>query len=249
VFCLSGASGARIWAAFVENNVMKIASIPDMCAPGIPGIGVAHWGYTFHVLNAETGAYAWTYPIGYNSWTVAAINDVDGDSIADVLTGNQTPGAVYCFSGQDGAVIWTHAEGRLIYSVRSIPDISDDGFDDVIVGTQKSSGIAHLLALCGGTPGSGVKDMEISTFGSVQVYPRISTNVITVQVRDIPIEKIVIYDISGRLVNEFTRFAGAQYDISWRTDDQQGRKVSQGIYFISILGSGFAQVEKVIVVR
>ncbi len=249
VYCLSGVDGARIWAAFVESNVIKIASIPDMCAPGIPGIGVAHWGYTFHVLNAETGAYAWTYPIGYNSWTVAAIGDVDGDSIADVVSGNQTPGTVYCFSGQDGTVIWTYAEGRLIYSVRAIPDISDDGYDDVIVGTQKSSGIAHLLALCGGTPGSGVADMQTSTFGSVHVYPRIASSIINVQVRNIPIEKVVIYDISGRLVREFAGFTDAQYDISWRTDDQQGRKVSQGIYFISVLGSGFTQVEKVVVVR
>ncbi|UCC12249.1 MAG: choice-of-anchor D domain-containing protein [candidate division WOR-3 bacterium] len=249
VYCLSGASGARIWATFVESNVMKVASIPDMCAPGIPGIGVAHWGYTFHVLNAETGAHAWTYPIGYNTWTVAAIGDVDGDSIADVLTGNQTPGTVYCFSGQDGTVIWTYAEGRLIYSVRSLPDISDDGYDDVIVGTQKSSGIAHLLALCGGTPGSGVADTKVSTLESVHIYPRISSNVINLQVRDTPIIKIVIYDITGRLVKEFTPFADAQYDISWRTDDQQGRKVSQGIYFISILGNEFTQVEKVVVVR
>lgn len=249
VYCLSGVDGARIWAAYVAGYVQKVAVIPDLCGPSIPGIGVANWSYVFRVLNAETGAVVWTYPIGHNTWSVDAIGDVDGDSIADVITGNQEPGTVYCFSGQTGSVIWTYAEGRLIYSVRSISDISDDGYDDVLVGTQKSGGIAHLLALCGGTPGSGIADMQVSTLGSVHVFPRIARNVIHVQVRDIPVDQIVIYDVSGRLVKEFKRMAGTGHDVSWYTDDMQGRKVSQGIYFVSILGDGFKMVEKVIVVR
>jgi len=249
VYCLSGADGARIWAAYVAGYVLKVAVIPDLCGPGVPGIGVAHWGSVFHVLNGATGSQVWTYPIGYNTWTVDAIGDVDGDSIADVVTGNQTPGTVYCFSGQDGTVIWTYAEGRLIYSVRSIPDISGDGYDDVIVGTQKSSGIAHLLALCGGTPGSAVTDVQVQSLGSVSVYPRIAKNNIHIRMHDVPLDHIAIYDASGRLIKEFRGIAGGQGDISWHTDDMQGRKVSQGIYFIKILGREFQKVVKVIVVR
>lgn len=249
VYCLSGADGVRIWATYVAGFVIKIVAIDDLCGPGVPGIGVAHWGSMFHVLNGATGAQVWTYPIGSNVWTVDAIGDVDGDSVADVVTGNQTPGTVYCFSGQDGSIIWTYSEGRLIYSVRSIPDISDDGYEDVIVGTQKSSGIAHLLALCGGTPGSGIADMQVQTLGSVSVYPRIAKNNIRILVRDVPLEHIAIYDAAGRLIKEFRGIAGGQCDVSWHTDDMLGRKVSQGIYFIKILGREFQTVEKVIVVR
>ena len=249
VLCLSGANGARIWATHVGGWVIKVAEIPDLIAAGIPGIGVAHIGSAFQVLSAVDGSIYWSYPIGSNVWTVDAIEDLDGDGKLDVLTGNQSPGMVYCLSGADGSVIWSYNEGRLIYSVRSIDDISFDGYEDVLVGTQGSGGIAHLLALCGGTPSTRIEYGPEENIVQHGVYPRIGRHSFNIFFDAASTEKIVIYDAIGRLVKEFTNASHRENSIFWRAHDEHGRAVAQGIYFVQISGKDFSHIEKIVVVR
>ncbi|UCG91107.1 MAG: PQQ-binding-like beta-propeller repeat protein [candidate division WOR-3 bacterium] len=249
VYCLSGVNGARIWATNVGGLVIKVVAIPHLIAADIPGIGVAHLGSAFHVLNASTGEVYWTYPIGSNVWTVDAIEDVDGDGKYDVLTGNQNPGTVYCFSGDDGSIIWSYNEGRLIYSVRAVSDISFDGYQDVLVGTQKSGGVARLLALCGGTPVPGVAENVTEQQIRVFVYPKISAHNFTIGYSGLNIKSISIYDASGRLVKSYNRLRGDANTLIWHAEDNNGRVVSQGIYFIRIENDDYVQTEKVILVR
>jgi hypothetical protein len=252
VFCLSGANGSRIWAQFVSGYVVKVAAIPDLIAPNTPGIGVAHLGTVFHVLNGSDGSVHWSYPIGSNVWTVDAIDDLDGDGKNDVLTGNQNPGIVYCFSGEDGSIIWSYNEGRLIYSIRSIEDISFDGYEDVLVGTQKSSGIAHLLAICGGTPGSSIAEYSDKETTKISVYPRISRSSFNIAYGQSKLKNIKIYDATGRMIKQFNQLTNHQSSINqvvWHADDEKGRSVAQGVYFIKIKGKNHSQTEKVVVVR
>lgn len=249
VYCLSGANGARIWATNVGGLVIKVVAIPNLIAADLPGIGVAHLGSAFHVLNAATGEVHWTYPIGSNVWTVDAIEDLDGDGKYDVLTGNQNPGTVYCFSGDDGSIIWSYSEGRLIYSVRAIQDMSFDGYQDVLVGTQESGGIARLLALCGGTPVPGVDEYVTGQPITAFVYPKISASNFTIGYNGLCIRGISIYDASGRLIKSYRGLRDGAKTLIWHADDNNGRTISQGIYFIRIEGDNYLQTEKVIFIR
>jgi len=249
VLCLSGANGARIWGTHVGGWVIKVVEIPDLIGTGRPGIGVAHIGSAFQVLNAEDGSIYWSYPIGSNVWTVDAIEDLNGDGKPDVITGNQSPGAVYCFSGIDGSVIWSHTDGRLIYSVRSIDDISFDGHEDVLVGTQGSGGIAHLLALCGGTPGTNIEDRPEKNIVKHGVHPRIGRHSFSIFFDAESTDRIMIYDAIGRLVSKFDNATHNKNRVFWHARDEHGRTVAQGIYFVHISGSDFSHIEKIVVVR
>jgi hypothetical protein len=249
VYCLSGVNGARIWATYVAGDVVRVVAIPDLFGTDIPGIGVAHMGNIFHVLNGATGDIHWTYAMGSNVWTVDAIEDMDGDGKYDVVTGNQTPGTVYCLSGDDGSVIWSYNEGRLIYSVRTTRDISFDGYQDVLVGTQDSGGIAHLLALCGGTPVPGISEQTTEPFVGMSIYPRISRTTFAITFTDLSNPHIRVYDATGRLVKTLNASHRLSDRIIWHGDDTSGRQVSQGIYFIKVDAGDFSQTEKVILVR
>lgn len=251
VFCLSGATGARLWATYVGGYVTKVAQIPDLIGPGIPGIAVAHMGSSFQVLNAATGSIYWSYPIGSNVWTVAAIEDLDGDGKADVVTGNQVPGMVYCFSGADGSIIWSHYEGKLIYSVRAVDDISFDGHQDVLVGTQGLSTVGRFFALCGGVPGVGIVagDGQDNRLVPMAVHPKIGRTSFNILLGSARPHQVSIYDATGRLVRQYSDIDLQTEHIVWDTRDQNGRSVSQGIYFVRGQAKGSTQTEKVVVVH
>jgi outer membrane protein assembly factor BamB len=249
VFCLSGADGARIWATYVYGLVVKVAEIPDLIGPSIPGIGVAHIGSSFQVLDASTGAVYWSYPIGSNVWTVDAIEDLNNDGKCDVLTGNQNPGVVYCLSGTDGSVIWQYNEGRLIFSVRAVDDISFDGYQDVVAGTQDGGGVAHLLAICGGTPGTGIEDHSRSSIVQLGVYPSVGKNSFNILFSPEVVEAITIYDVAGRVVKRFDEDLGNADHMLWNAQDESGRSVAQGIYFVQVDGDDFSTTEKLVIVR
>jgi outer membrane protein assembly factor BamB len=250
VFCLNGATGTRIWATYVYGLVIKIVEIKDLIMSGVPGIGVAHIGSSFEVLNALTGAVYWSYPMGSNVWTVDAIEDLDGDGKMDVLTGNQTPGVVYCFSGEDGEIIWSYNEGRLIFSVRSVDDISFDGHQDVIVGTQDGGGVAHLLAICGGTPGTGISKIAEQHIMNCGVLPGIGRDHFDIFFRGpVALNEVSIYDAAGRLVRRYDSDLDNREHVIWNARDENGRAVAQGIYFVQIEGQDFGYRGKVVVIK
>ncbi len=59
-----------------------------------------------------------------------------------------------------------------------------------------------------------------------------------------------IYDATGRLVRQFNHLTNYQYNyVLWYGDDDSGRKLPTGVYFVRLENEGFKQVEKVILLR
>lgn len=207
VKCLSGANGNPIWTTSLGGWVVKLKAIPDLISTNRPGIAVANVSgvTTFNVLNCNNGSIYWSYPTGSNVWTVDAINDLNGDNKMEVITGNQTPGTVYCLSGADGSLIWSYNVGKLIYSIRSISDISGDGRADVLVGTQGSTtGIGHVLAICGGNYSGISEETNPAKIKNLicKVYPNPCNRMARIYYT-VPISgkvSLKLYNAAGRLV-------------------------------------------------
>jgi hypothetical protein len=61
---------------------------------------------------------------------------------------------------------------------------------------------------------------------------------------------ISIYDISGRLVKSFTlKAAPLTQSVIWKGDDQAGRRVASGVYFVKLNVDGKETVEKAVMLR
>jgi len=75
-------------------------------------------------------------PKGASVLSVASIQDVDGDDVADCLAGGLHE-MVYCISGAsqgEADVIWTYPTDANILSVASIADVDEDGYSDCLAG-------------------------------------------------------------------------------------------------------------------
>lgn len=61
-----------------------------------------------------------------------------------------------------------------------------------------------------------------------------------------------IYDVSGRLVKSFNLESNIQNQgstISWHGDDDAGRKLPSGVYFITLQAGDYRTAEKVLIIR
>ncbi len=257
VYCFSGANGNVLWTSSVGGWVVKVVAIPDLIGPHQPGIAVANVNNVsfFNVLNGTNGNIYWSYPTGSNVWTVDAIEDLNGDNKRDVICGNQTPGTVFCLSGANGNLIWSYAENKLIYSVRAVLDISGDGRQDVLVGTQGSvTGTGHVLLICGGNYPPAVNEPSVQgsiSKGKFSVCPRLSRTNFHISWTNLTVDKIAIYDASGRIVKSYVDelMKSEVNTIAWNGCDEHNRQVADGIYFIKAEGDNYKQIEKIVVVK
>jgi len=62
---------------------------------------------------------------------------------------------------------------------------------------------------------------------------------------------ITVFDLSGSIVNVLQRGSQApgDYSTAWDGKNRGGRVVARGIYFIRVVGPGFDEIRKVLVVR
>jgi outer membrane protein assembly factor BamB len=237
VYCLSGANGTPIWTSSVGGWVVKLVAIPDLISANRPGIAVANVNgvIAFNVLNSNNGNVYWSYLTNSNVWTCDVIEDLNGDGKLDVITGNQTPGVVFCLSGADGNLIWSYSENKLIYSVRSIRDISGDGYQDVLVGTQGSTtGIGHVLAICGGYYPGGIEDdnqFSSALSSSIEVFPNPTITHTSIRY-SLPISgrvSIKLYNAVGRLIETLL---DEYHDVGDYSINYQVKYLAKGIYFL-----------------
>ena len=62
---------------------------------------------------------------------------------------------------------------------------------------------------------------------------------------------ITVFDLSGSIVNVLQRGSqsSGEYTTAWDGKNRGGRAVARGIYFIRVVGPGFDEIRKVLVVR
>jgi hypothetical protein len=61
--------------------------------------------------------------------------------------------------------------------------------------------------------------------------------------------RLKIYDVTGRIVKQFNYLTSYQSPVIWFGDDDSGRRLSSGVYFVRLEDGDFKKTEKVILLR
>lgn len=142
VIALRGSNGTLLWSRQVNGSVWNLDFVSDITGDGVAEIVPALWTGTLYCLSGSTGAVAWSVAAP-NQQRVAALDDVNGDGLRDVLVGLNTTAGIRCYSGADGALLWTAATGDWVWAVDRIADCTGDGINDAIGGDF--DGTAYLI--------------------------------------------------------------------------------------------------------
>jgi len=141
VFCLNGLTGLPIWICPTEGAVFSVIGVDDFNGDGIPDVvaGATNASQTqsrVYGINGANGAILWTNnPFGSSTWALLQIDDINGDGIRDVASGDYS-GNVYFHNAATGfrentTLVQSNA---LILRFEDMGDVNKDGHPDFIVG-------------------------------------------------------------------------------------------------------------------
>jgi serine/threonine protein kinase/outer membrane protein assembly factor BamB len=80
------------------------------------------------------GVTLWSVPTSGRVYSVPVVADFDGDSVPDVVAGDDD-GKVYCLSGSDGVALWVFRASAAVQSPLAKADANGDGAPDVFAGS------------------------------------------------------------------------------------------------------------------
>jgi len=133
---LNGLNGQTIWTRnMIQNNPKELLELP------LPGGGsdiiAAEYFNRIHRLNGLTGEILWTYTLGASAGVIQIdlINDINSDSIPDVLIASFAANGFNCLSGATGAQLWSW-QMDFQFGVTSVPDLNNNGAEEVLVGSR-----------------------------------------------------------------------------------------------------------------
>jgi len=174
--------------------------------------------------------------------------DVDGDSIPEILIeGCQTVYIVKA-AGNDSFYVWETLPGYIDGSCVRVFDLDGNGLSEVIVSGNNQTRIYEYQV---GIAEDNESPSLLSTF---EVHPNPFTNIMDIEfhIQLTGEVRVDIYDVCGRLTKSIYRGpAEGCNTLTWNGDDNNGRRVPQGIYFIRIEHLDLQQTfcEKVIKMR
>ncbi|MCK4548348.1 MAG: choice-of-anchor D domain-containing protein [Candidatus Eisenbacteria sp.] len=149
-YCLSGATGAKIWARFLSASVFCVRAIDDVNGDGKDEVAAATTDGILYILDAAAGTVLDQYDAGSTIWTVAAIEDITGDGKKDIVLGTSN-GLVHAVDSSDGTTAWpgTVNVGSIITDISVIRDQNGDSVGEITV-----AGVMYDYFVIDGAAGS-----------------------------------------------------------------------------------------------
>ena len=92
------------------------------------------------------------------------------------------------------------------------------------------------------------REAQLPTTSVLTAYPNPFNSSLQITVNSIMPGTIVIYDILGRIIKEYS-YSKGQSSYIWIADDRNGRQISSGIYFITSENSQLRDIERVIYLK
>ena len=148
VYCLNGLTGLSIWETPTGGAVFSVIAVDDFTGDGkadaVAGAtSAAQTQSRVYGINGVTGAIAWTaYPMGSSVWALMQIDDVTGDGIRDIASGDYS-GNVYFHNATTGAQvkITSIQSNVLILRFEDMGDVNNDGHPDILVAHSGARGV------------------------------------------------------------------------------------------------------------
>jgi outer membrane protein assembly factor BamB len=141
---INGVTGKLNWRFYTGRQIWSSAAVADLDGDGRQEVVVAsdasfsgQKGVLF-CLDAETGTENWRHEFGTASRASAALADLDGDGVREVLIGDND-GTFYAFSGKTGALEWSFHTGGKIVSSAAVGDLDGDGDLETVFGSGDGS--------------------------------------------------------------------------------------------------------------
>ena len=140
VYCLDGLTGDSIWERPISGPVFSVIGVEDFTGDDKPDViaGASNQDETqgtVYGINGATSEVTWTFnPSCTSVWALIQIDDVNGDSIKDVLIGDYNGyGYYYALNAATGEELYSNSLGAsLILRFENLGDVNDDGFDDIL---------------------------------------------------------------------------------------------------------------------
>ncbi len=143
-YLLDGADGSVIWRFLGSSDAIGLVrSLPDMNGDGTADVLFGGWDNEHRVFcvsgaGGPVATQIWATDTGGSNHGATVIDDVDGDTVPDVVVGGwTTTNQVRCLSGATGAPVWLFDNGtyQSIMRLVTISDVDGDSFRDVAVGS------------------------------------------------------------------------------------------------------------------
>ncbi len=148
--CLEGSSGEVIWRIQYHTICMVCVTVPDVDGDGFEDVCFGSWDNEVVCISGYDGSEIWTTETGTTNggdvWTMALLEDVNGNCVKDLLIGSFDLYA-YVLDTSDGSIITRRLVNSRVFSVAPIPDLDDDGRMDALVGTQDGDFMALSTAV------------------------------------------------------------------------------------------------------
>jgi hypothetical protein len=151
VYCLDGKTGGLIWDTPCVGPVFSVIGVEDFNGDGIPdavaGSSTADETHArVYGINGDNGAIIWTYsPAGSSTWGLMQVEDVNGDNIKDVVSGDFN-GNIYLHNAVNGSRITSISiTNDMILKLVDMGDVNKDGYRDILVGHS----VAQAIILSG----------------------------------------------------------------------------------------------------
>jgi len=146
-YCLNGKTGATIWSRSTEGACFSVIGVEDFTGDGQPdavaGATSANQanGRVFGI-DGSNGSVKWTfYPSGSSTWALLQIDDVNGDGIRDVASGDFS-GHVYFHNAATGVQLKSLNVGNdIILRFQDMGDVNADGHPDFLVAHSGPEGM------------------------------------------------------------------------------------------------------------
>jgi hypothetical protein len=176
------------------------------------------------------------------------VGDVDGDSIPEIAL--EACQCVYLIkaAGNDSFYVWDYIYGNNSGSSVRVLDLDNNGLAEVIISGNNQTRIYEYEVGIAETTNLAVEKLKLD------VQPNPFPQALSIRFQNSTNKKAVIkiYDTSGRLVKSFNPVSNIENQgssIIWHGDDEQGRAVAPGVYFVRLQAKGYAKTEKVVLLQ